>query len=305
MQNKPKLSIIILNYNTKELLEDCLNSIIRCKDEIPLEIIVSDNGSDDGSAEMVRTKFPEVTLLEGENVGFSKGNNRARNHVRGKMVLFLNPDTVVKKGVFKETVAYLKSHKDVGALSCKLVLPNGRLDKDTRRSFPTPWVTFTHLVLRMDRLFPKSRLFGKYWYGYISENQVHEVDALQGAFFLTWKLILDKVGWFDEEYFFDGEDMDLSWQIKQAGYKLIYFPKVAIKHLKGVTKGKVKKWRKKVPLQQRLKLRMAGIKSMERFYRKNLWSRYPAPFNLFVIFGIRIFGVFRKASIVFSHYTGR
>ena len=111
--------------------------------------------------------------------------------------------------------------------------------------------------------------------------------------------------WFDEGYFFDGEDMDLSWQIKKVGYKLIYYPKVSVKHLKGVTKGKVKKWRKKVTLEQRLKLRMAGIKSMERFYRKNLWDQYPTLFNLFVIFGIKIFGVFRKGSIVFSHYTGR
>ena len=303
--SNPELSIIVLNYNTKELLADCIASVKRYENEVPFEVIVSDNGSDDGSSEMVRKKFPWVKLLVGENSGFSKGNNRAKKHVKGKMVLFLNPDTVVNKNVFKETVGYLKKHRDVGALSCKLVLPDGSLDKDTRRSFPTPWVTFTHLILRMDRFFPKSKLFGKYWYGYISENKVHEVDALQGAFFLTWKRILDKVGWFDEEYFFDGEDMDLSWQIRKAGYKLIYYPKVSVEHLKGVTKGKVKKWRKKVPLEQRLKLRMAGIKSMERFYRKNLWTQYPLIFNIFMILGIRIFGIIRKIAILFSHYTGR
>lgn len=303
--SKPELSIVILNYNTKELLADCLDSVKRYEREVPFEVIVSDNGSDDGSVEMVKKKFPWVRLIEGENEGFSKGNNRAKDHVRGKMVLFLNPDTVVNKGVFKKTVEYLKAHKDVGALSCKLVLPDGSLDKDTRRSFPTPWVTFTHLVLRLDRIMPKSRIFGKYWYGYISENKVHKVDALQGAFFLTWKHILDKVGWFDEGYFFDGEDMDLSWQIKKAGYKLVYYPKASVKHLKGVTKGKVKKWRKKVPLQQRLKLRMAGIKSMERFYRKNLWSQYPLIFNIFMIVGIRMFGIMRKIGILISHYTGR
>lgn len=303
--SKPELSIVILNYNTKELLADCLTSVKRYESEVPFEVIVSDNGSDDGSVEMVKKKFPWVSLIEGENVGFSKGNNRTKNYVRGKMVLFLNPDTVVNKEVFKKTVEYLRAHQNVGALSCKLVLSDGSLDKDTRRSFPTPWVTFTHLVLRLDRIFPKSKIFGRYWYGFISENKVHEVDALQGAFFLTWKRILDKVGWFDEGYFFDGEDMDLSWQIKKAGYKLVYYPKVSVGHLKGVTKGKVKKWRNKVPLQQRLKLRMAGIKSMERFYRKNLWGQYPLIFNIFMILGIRLFGIVRKIGIFISHYTGR
>ncbi|MFV1917763.1 MAG: glycosyltransferase family 2 protein, partial [Patescibacteria group bacterium] len=257
MSNKPELSIIILNYNTKEVLEDCLNSVAKCKREVASEVIVSDNGSDDRSVDMVKRKFPWVKLLEGENVGFSKGNNRARKIVRGKLILFLNPDTVIKKGVLGKTVEYIKNNKDVGALSCKLVLPDGSLDKDTRRSFPTPWVAFTHLFLRLDRIFPKSKLFGKYWYGYIPENKIHEVDALQGAYLLIWKRILDEVGWFDEKYYFDGEDLDLSWQIKKAGYKLVYYPKVSVLHIKGVTKGKVKKWRKKVSLQQRLKLRMA------------------------------------------------
>ncbi len=303
-KKNPELSVIILNYNTKELLEDCLNSVKKHMDEVPMEVIVSDNASTDGSPEMIKKKFPWVKLLEGPNNGFSKGNNRAKPHVKGKMVLFLNPDTVVHKGVFEKTVRYLKEHPDVGAVSCKLVLPDGSLDKDTRRSFPTPWVAFTHLVLRADKFFPKTRLFGQYWYGYIPEDATHEVDALQGAFLLTWKKILDKVGWFDEEYFFDGEDLDLSYQINKAGYKLIYYPEVKVDHLKGVTKGKVKKWRHKVDLKQRMKLRMAGMNSMERFYKKNLWDRYPVIFSWFVIAGIRVFKVFRKLTIVASHYFG-
>jgi hypothetical protein len=302
---KPELSVVILNYNTKELLEDCLNSIKRHKNEVALEVIVSDNDSTDGSCDMVEKKFPWVKVIKGKNVGFSGGNNRAKKHVRGKMVLFLNPDTIVKKNVFKKTTDYLKSHSDVGALTCKLVLPTGELDKDVRRSFPTPWVAFSHLVLRLDRVFPKSKIFAKYWYGYIPENKIHEVDALQGAFFLTWKHILDDVGWFDEGYFFDGEDIDLSWQIKKMGWRLIYYPKVSVIHLKGVTKGKVKKWRDKVPLKQRLKLRMAGMDSMERFYRKNLWSRYPFFFNWFMIFGIRLFKIVRKVAITLSYCLSR
>jgi GT2 family glycosyltransferase len=300
MSKKPELSIIILNYNTEELLEDCLNSIKRYKNEVPLEVIVSDNDSTDNSVDMVRKKFPWVKILEGENAGFSVGNNRAKNEVKGNLILFLNPDTVVKKGVLAKTVSYLKKNKDVGAVTCKLVLPSGELDKDVRRSFPTPWVSLTHLVLRLDRLFPKSKLFAKYWYGYISENKTHEVDAIQGAYFLSWKHILDSVGWFDEEYFFDGEDIDLCWRIKEAGWKLVYYPKVSIIHVKGVTKGKSKKWKHKVPLEQRLKLRMAGMNSMERFYKKNLWNKYPLLFNWLVIFGIRFFKLIRRIGIKLS-----
>lgn len=301
---KPELSIIILNYNTKELLEDCLKSLRAVEDELDFEVIVSDNASNDGSPDMVR-KYTWANLIEGENEGFAKGNNRAKDLVRGKFVLFLNPDTVVKKDTLFKTVRYLKEHKNVGVVSCKLVLPDGTLDKDTRRSFPTPWVSFTHLVLRLDRIFPKSPLFGKYWYGYIPEDATHKVDAIQGAYFLTYKKLLDKVGWFDEKYFFDGEDMDLSFQIKKAGYDLVYYPDVEIMHLKGVTKGKVKKWKKKTTLEHRMKLRIAGVNSMERFFRKNLWKRYPIFFDYFVIFGIKIFKVIRRISILASHITDR
>lgn len=300
MSNKPELSIIILNYNTKELLDDCLESVKKRKDEVDFEVIVSDNASTDGGPDMVREKHPWVTLIEGPNSGFSKGNNRAKKLVKGKYVLFLNPDTIVKKDVLFKTVRYLKEHKKVGAVTCKLVLPDGSLDKDVRRSFPTPWVSFTHLVLRADKFFPKSPLFGKYWYGYIPDTATHEVDAIQGAFFLTYKKILDKVGWFDEKYFFDGEDIDLSFQITKAGYKLVYYPDVEVIHLKGVTKGKVKKWKHKVPLKQRLKLRLAGMNSMERFYKKNLWKKYPVWFNWFVVFGIRSFKLVRRIAVTFS-----
>lgn len=300
MKNKPELTIIILNYNTRELLADCLNSVKKCEKEIFLEVIVSDNASQDKSAEMVKKDFPWVKLLEGDNVGFSKGNNRARSQTHGDMVLFLNPDTVVNKGVLKETTEYLKANKDIGALSCKLILPNGEVDKDAHRAFPTPWVSFTHLVLKLDRIFPKSKLFAKYWYGYISEDKVHEVDAIQGAYFLTWKKILDKVEWFDEDYFFNAEDIDLCWKIKEAGYKIIYYPKVNIFHVKGASKGKSKKWRHKVPFKHRLKMKLIEATSMEIFYRKRLWNKYPVWFNWFVVLGIRFYKFVKFLSVIFT-----
>lgn len=286
---KPKLSVIILNYNTKELLSDCLNSVKKYMDEVPMEVIVSDNSSTDGSPEMIKKNFPWVKYVEGPNEGFSKGNNRAKDLVQGEMVLFLNPDTVVHKDVFAKTVRYLEEHPKVGAVTCKLVLANGEMDKDIRRRFPTPWVSFQKLVLGRSRY---------YYYEDIPESSTHEVEAIQGAFFLTYKKLLDKVGWFDERYFFDGEDVDLCFQINKAGYTLVYYPDVYITHLKGVTKGKVKKWRHKLTDAQRKKLRLSGVASMELFYRKNLWKKYPLWFNYFVILGINLFKVIRYVRVV-------
>lgn len=284
MANRPELSIIILNYNTNKLLQDCLNSLEKCAKEITFELIVSDNASSDGSAEMVRQKFPGVTLLEGPNEGFSKGNNRARKLVHGQMVLFLNPDTIVNKNVLKRATDYLKSHSEVGALSCKLILPSGEIDKDARRRFPTPWIAFKKLFLGNGR---------QYWYEDVSPNKIQEVDAIQGAFFLTWKKILDKVGWFSEEYFFNGEDLDLCWKIKKRGLKIIYYPAVFIYHLKGASTGKSKFWKPKIAPSHKVLVKMSAVEAMEIFYRKNLWSNYPLIVNWLVITGIKTFKLFR------------
>ncbi len=158
---KIKLSIVVLSYNTKDLLRDCLESLVKVKDEVAFEVIVPDNGSSDGSPEMVEKEFPWVKKVVriGNNLGFAAGNNKARPYIHGEYVLFLNSDAVVHTNTLKKTVDYLDSHKEIGALTCKIVLPNGQLDKDARRSFITPWIGLTHIYLRLDRLFPKSRLF--------------------------------------------------------------------------------------------------------------------------------------------------
>lgn len=291
MSKNIKLSIIILNYNTKELLEKCLESVEKCEGEVPLQVIVSDNASSDGSSDMVREKFPWVTLTEGPNEGFSKGNNRARLLAKGDMVLFLNPDTVANRGVLKETTDFLITHKDVGALSCKLVLPSGEIDKDARRRFPTPGIAFMKLFLKSGR---------KYWYEDVSADKIQEVDAIQGAFFLTWKKVLNDVGWFDEDYFFNGEDIDLCWKIRQAGWKIIYYPDVFIYHLKGASTGKSKLWKPSISLRHKIKLKLATVEAMEIFFRKNLWKNYPVWFDWFVIFGINVFKIIRIIGVVIS-----
>lgn len=291
MAKSPELSIIILNYNTKELLANCLNSIKKYENEIPLEVIVSDNASSDGSADMVKKDFPWVKLLTGENNGFSKGNNRARPYVHGSMVLFLNPDTLIYKDVFTKTTAYLKEHEDTGALTCKLVLPDGNMDKDTRRRFPTPWISFNRLIFKNGY---------KYWYQDVPDNITQEVDAIQGAFFLTWKNTLDKVGWFDEDYFFQGEDIDLSWKIKNRGLKNIYYPEVSITHLKGASTGKSKHWKARISLKHKIKIKLATVDAMELFFRKRLFKNYPILFSLFVVLGIKIFKILRLIGVVIS-----
>jgi len=302
MQTKPELTIIILNYNTRQLTLNCLASLAKVKNEISLEIILSDNGSTDGSVEAIAKKYPEVRIVENNaNLGFAKGNNAARKFAHGKYILFLNTDTIVDKAVLVRTVQYLKDHPDVGALTCKLVLADGSLDKDARRAFPTPWVSLTHLVLHLDKLFPKSRLFAKYWYGYASPDLIQEVDVIQGSYFLAPKKLLDEVGWFDEAYFLDGEDIDLCWKIRKLGYKIVYYPEVHILHLKGATKGKNRKTQKSTAsLKEKMKFRMSGVNSMEIFYRKRMWQQYPLILNVLVLLGIRFIKLVRIIKLIFQ-----
>lgn len=272
--NKPFLSVVILSHNTKDITLNCLKSLLKVQNEVPCEVIVSDNASTDGSVRAIKNKYSWVKVIEGPNISYSNGNNRARNIVQGKYVLLLNSDTFVHKNTLKKCIEYLENHKDIGALTCKLILPTGELDKDARRRFPTPWMSFYRLFLGYG---------GKYWYGEISPDKTHEVDAIEGAFFLTTKQILDKVDWFDEKFIFDGEDLDLSFQIKKLGYKIIYYPDVQITHIKKASKNNFSGISRKIQ----------GINSMEYFYRKNLWNNYPILFNYFVLLGIRFLKLIR------------
>ncbi|SRR5258708_3193333 len=267
-----KLSIIILNYNTKELTINCVKSIIKNTKNLDYEIIVVDNGS----SEKLNKSSDYILVTNETNLGFAGGNNSAYKFAKGEYILFLNSDTEVYKETLKKSVEYLEKNKKIGALTCKTILPSGKLDKDARRSFPTPWVALTHFS-GIDRIFPKSKIFAKYWYGYKSADLVQEIDSLQGAYFLTRKKILDKVGWFSEDYFLDGEDIDLSWKIKEAGYENIYYPEVSILHIKKASKKK-----------RSLRSVMAGMNSMEIFYKKYLWERYPLLLNMIVIITIHI-----------------
>lgn len=283
---KTKLNIVIVSFNTKSLLDDCLESLFKLTKEIKFDVIVSENGSDDGSVDLVEKKYPQVILIQNnKNLGFAAGNNAAKVKVDAEFVLFLNSDTKVPANTLKECLKYLETNSDVGAMTCKLVLPSGELDHDARRSFPTPWVSLTHFS-GLDKLFPKSPLFARYWYGYKDPNAIHEIDSLQGAFFLSRKKLLDQVGWFDEHYFLDAEDIDLCFRLKKNGYKIVYYPKVSIIHIKKASKRNEKS-----------SSVVSGLKAMEFFYRKNFWSEYPLFINYAVLVGIRSLWLIRVLKV--------
>lgn len=228
-----KLSVVIVNYNVEHFLEQCLISVEKSMKGIEGEIFVVDNNSVDGSVRMVKQKFPEVHLLANkENVGFSKANNQAILQSKGEYVLLLNPDTVVENTTFSKVVEFMDSHPDGGGLGVKMLDGKGRFLPESKRGLPTPQVAF-YKISGLSRLFPRSKVFGRYHLGFLNNDQVHEVEILSGAFMMLRKKVLDEVGLLDETFFMYGEDIDLSYRIIKAGYKNYYYPQTRIIHYKG------------------------------------------------------------------------
>ncbi len=227
------LSIVIVNYNVKHFLEQCLHAVQKASKNIKAEVFVVDNNSVDGSVALLRDKFPEIKLIENkQNVGFSKANNQAIKKAKGRYVLLLNPDTVVEEDTFEKVVDFMDKHSEAGGLGVKMIDGKGKFLPESKRGLPTPWVAF-YKMFGLSALFPKSKVFGKYHLSYLSENEIHEVDVLAGAFMLIRKKTLDKVGLLDETFFMYGEDIDLSYRIQKGGYKNYYFPETTIIHYKG------------------------------------------------------------------------
>ncbi len=227
------LSIIIVNYNVKEFLENALISIKKAIEGINAEIFVVDNASEDGSVEMIKQKFPEVNLIaNSENLGFAKANNQALKLARGKYILLINPDTIVQEDTFKVLISFLESHPECGMVGCKVLNPDGTLQLACRRSFPTPWVAFTKMI-GLSSLFPKSKIFAKYNLTYLNPDEVAEVDAVSGSFMMIRREVYESVGGLDEDFFMYGEDIDWCYRIKKAGWKIYYVPFTQIIHFKG------------------------------------------------------------------------
>ncbi len=228
-----KLSVVIVNYNVEHFLEQCLLSVRKAMQSVDGEVFVVDNNSIDGSVKMVKNKFPEVKLLaNNNNLGFSKANNQAIKLATGEYVLLLNPDTVVEDDTFSKVIEFMDSHPDAGGLGVKMVDGSGKFLPESKRGLPTPEAAF-YKMFGISKVFPKSKRFSKYHLGYLSPDEIHEVDILAGAFMLMRKSVLDKTGLLDESFFMYGEDIDLSYRIVKAGYKNYYFPETRIIHYKG------------------------------------------------------------------------
>ncbi len=227
------LSIIIVNYNVKEFLQNLIHSIHKAAQNLQYEIIVVDNASSDGSVEFISEKFPNVQLISNDkNFGFGKANNQGLKIARGKYILLINPDSIVSEDTFSKMISFFESHPSVGLAGCKILNPDGTFEPGCRRSFPGPWTSFCKLT-GLSSLFPHSKLFARYNLTYKDENKSYEVDAISGSFMMMKKEVYAKVGGFDEDFFMYGEDLDLCYRIQKAGYEIYYVHETQIIHYKG------------------------------------------------------------------------
>lgn len=301
---KVDLSVIILNYNTKDLLTKCLEAVFASElDGRQVEVLVVDNASTDGSGEMVKKEFPQVRLIQSQkNLGFSGGNNLGLKKAKGRYILFLNPDTEVFPEALVKMIEFMDGHPQVGVSTPKTLLFSGEMDPDCHRGFPTPWASVCYF-LGLERIFPKSRIFGQYHQFYLDLNQVHEIDAGFGTFMFVRREALEEAGDWDEDYFFYGEDLDLFYRIKKAGWKAMFYPEALLYHHKGAASGlrKESKGVTKVDRKTRIRAARASIRAMEIFYQKFYRDKYPSWLTLIVLVGIRVKGFFR----ILSHWLKR
>ena len=285
------LSIIIVNYNAKEFLKKCIISIMKNVKNVSYEIIVIDNNSSDNSPEMVRKEFPQIKIIANkENVGFSKANNQGiKISENCKYILFLNPDTVMQLQTIEKMINFMDTHKDAGAATCKLIMPNGKIDDATHRGFPTPWNDFSHFS-SLEKLFPKNRLFAGYSLGWMDFKKTHEIDVLAGAFMLVRIIAGEDVGWWDEDYFFYGEDIDFCYMLKNKGWKIYYVPDVFVTHYKGVSGG-IKAVSKEITtatIETKKRATKCRFNAMRIFYNKHYRQKYPWIINSLVDIGISV-----------------
>lgn len=228
-----QLSVIILNYNVRDFLEQCVLSVQNALETIDGEIIVVDNNSSDDSCTMMRHRFPNIKLIENkENYGFPKGNNIGVAVAQGEYICILNPDTVVAEDTFTKVLAFAKKQSDLGIVGCKLIDGTGNFLPESKRGVPTPWVAFTKIT-GLYKIFPKSSLFNKYYAQHLNENETGKVDILVGAFMVMKRDLYLEVGGFDENCFMYSDDIDLSYTVLQKGKSNYYCNETSVIHYKG------------------------------------------------------------------------
>jgi len=292
------LDIVINAFNVKPLLLDCLASIYKQKGlNDSWRVIVADMASQDGTVEAVRKSFPQaIVLASKDDLGFAKGNNFARREVKAENVLFLNPDTIIVGKVIQKTLSILDEHKALGAVGCRVMLSNGKLDYSCHRGLPTVLNAICYFS-GLSKLFPKSKYFAGYEATHLDYYQSHEIDCITGAYLMIRKKILDKINWWDEDYFWNGEDIEMCYQIKRLGYKIWYEAGETIIHYKGSSSGLHSTAKLKVPKAESLKLARAAAGAMRIFMRKHWRELGPAPLVAIVWVGIWILEKYRLTKL--------
>ncbi|MCE3203590.1 glycosyltransferase family 2 protein [Paenibacillus sonchi] len=271
------VSIIVLNYNTCRLTMDCLRSVYDSETNFVYEIILIDNNSRDDSVERISREFPGVMLIaNSENVGYARANNQGMEVASGRYVLLLNSDTVVRKDTLQTMISFMDGRPDIGASGCKVILPDGSLDKACKRGFPTPSASF-YYAFGFSKLFPDRPRFNGYQLGYLDPDQDYPVDCLVGAFMLLRRETIEQVGGLDEDFFMYGEDLDWCFRIKEAGWGIYYYPQTSIIHLKG---GSARR--------RPFKIVYEFHRAMILFHRKHYSKRYNSMINGAVYTGVGV-----------------
>jgi len=287
-----KLSIIIVHFNTPELLEKCLDSLVEKKLPEEWEIIVVDNGS---NSKLQIPIFKQIQIINiqiittNQNLGFSKANNIGIAKSTGEYVLLLNPDTIVSQHAIRRVIDYMDVDVRVGIATCKVQLPNGTIDDACHRGFPTPWNALCHFS-GIGSLFPHSILFNGYHMGYRNMDRIHELDACVGAFMMIRRSAGEKLKWLDEDYFWYGEDIDFCYRMKKQGMAVVYIPAVSITHVKGASSGiqKHSQHQSSATVQTKAIAQKARFDAMRIFYRKHYHQTYSRFTYRMVMKGIEV-----------------
>lgn len=275
-----QLSISIVNYNGGEYLIKCLESLSKLKGELDFDVYVIDNDSKDGSFEEAKNKFPQFDYIDNKaNLGFGKAHNIALKKAKTPYLLTLNPDCEVPKGTLKYIFDFMERNPDTGIATSKVEKADGSLDIASHRGFPTPMASFKYFFLKDDSDYHLTNR---------DMNKTHEIDSAVGAFMFMRKDVIEKIGYFDEDYFLYGEDIDICFRVKQEGFKVMYVPEVKILHIKGVSSGIKKHSQGESKATNSTKnLAMDYFYStMKIFYAKHYAKSYPGIYNSLVYTGI-------------------
>jgi hypothetical protein len=273
------LVVIIVNWNGLQKTTDCVDSLQKTDNRVKARVVVYDNGSTDGSVTHLRQKFPGVEIIAGPaNLGFARANNQVLQQFQGqaRYYLLLNNDTVVEPHTLSRMVEFMDAHPQAGIAGCKIRKTDGSLDWPCKRSYITPSVLF-YKALGLDRLFPKSRRFGRYQLTFLHEDQIHEVDSVVGAFLMIREECLQQIGLLDDSFFMYGEDLDWCYRSKAGGWKVYYAPMTTVIHYKGQSSGN-----------RSFRMIYHWYHSTWQVYQKHMASRYPVLVNALIWAGFHV-----------------